>query len=362
MEILFCPKCTLSQLSVVVDPEILYRRYLYCTNNSQTMRRHFDRLLKDIESEQGPTSSVLEIGSNEGSLLKFCAERGCVSILGIDPARNLAAMAENSGVPTIPEFFNSDSARTALSKIGNPSVILARHCVAHMHDLREFVRALEIVAGPKTLISIEIPWVADMLRGTEFDTAYFEHLSYFSLASIAELVKDSPFRIHRICHYSIHGGALLVMMRHKDSNSVPHLSADEYLSESPVTFQHWERFSDHARLKIDAMRMAVQDLTHKGKRVCGFGASAKASVWVSACGFTEKELLFVSDNSPLKPGRLMPGTHIPIIEQGELLSEHPDYAVIFSWNFRAESMAALEKWRQRGGLCIFPTADGVEIV
>jgi novobiocin biosynthesis protein NovU/D-mycarose 3-C-methyltransferase len=361
VSVALCPRCGLSQLTAVVDPAILYADYKYVTSAGVTMKRHFDRLFQDILSE-GVGYSCLGIGSNDGLELAFARAKG-FNVFGIDPAENLCAIARNgNGVDCLATLFNVASARAAKDFLGIPGVILARHCFAHMNDWRGFVEALEVVADAKTLVCLEIPYVHDTLRRVEIDQLYHEHLSFINLHSIAALLKDGPFHIHRVCQYAIHGGSLLVMLRSNESGIQPHLSADEALAEDPVTSQHWERFSDAAHVKIAAMRKTVLDLTAKGKRVCGFGASAKASVWVSACEFTEKELLFVSDNSPLKPGRLMPGTHIPIIEQGELLSEHPDYSVIFCWNFRAEAMAALEKWRKRGGLCIIPTSNGVEIV
>jgi hypothetical protein len=370
LEILFCHKCKLSQLSVIVDPEILYRRYLYCTSRSLTMKRHFERLMLDVASEQNGLvkvthtglTSIVEIGSNTGDLLAFCKGHGYSNVLGIDPARNLSEMAWERGIQTIPEFFDRSSAKSALEKIGSPSVIMARHCFAHMHDWRGFVDALEVLANPKTLICIEVPWVHDMLKRTEFDTAYFEHLSYVNLFSVFQLLMPSPFRIHRICHYSIHGGALLIMLRHKDSGIQPHLSSDEFLGEDTVTIEDWQAFSVRAHQKINRLRDTVMRAIDEEHRVCGFGASAKMSVWLNATGLNHKQILFVSDNSPLKPGTLVPGTKIPVISQDELLSEHPDYAFVGAWNFRNEILETQSKWRERGGKFIFPTVDGIEIV
>lgn len=352
LSVLLCPKCTLSQLSIEVDGELLYRNYKYVTSTSKTMMRHFERLFQDLESE-APEKTICEIGSNDGLLLDFAMKRG-YRAAGVEPARNLAAIAITKGIATINQFFDQNSAYAVQDCIGKPAVILARHCFAHAPNWAEWIAGLEILAGPKTVIALEVPYVHDTLSKCELDTIYHEHLSYISITAIQHLLKESPFHVHRVIRYGIHGGTLLIMIRRGDCALDRHLSADEYLSEDEVTVEDWRKFSDQAHQNIIKLGTLVRDHAANGKRVCGFGASAKATVWISACGLTEKELLFVSDNSPLKPGTLIPGKTIPVIAQDEFLSEHPDYAVMFCWNYKSEVMESNKKWRDRGGKFIVP--------
>jgi novobiocin biosynthesis protein NovU/D-mycarose 3-C-methyltransferase len=326
------------------------------------MQRHFHRLFIDLESEAPPTA-ILEIGSNDGKCLAYAKSRGWINVFGIEPAKNLGQIAfDEYSVPSLPEFFEKESAHVALNRMGNPSVILARHCFAHVNDWREFMAGLEILAGKDTVIALEVPYVHDTLAKTEFDQIYHEHLSFISISSIYALLLPTPFKLQRIIRYGIHGGSLLIMLRHKSSGAAEHLSVDEFMGEDLVTKKHWSKFEVQAFQKINRMRDIVRGLIADGKRVCGFGASAKATVWINACGFTEKDLLFVSDNSPLKPGCYIPGTFIPVIAQDEFLSEHPDYAIMFAWNFKTEILESQKKWRQRGGKFLIPTVDGVEVV
>lgn len=360
--IALCEKCGLSQLTAVVDPQVLYNRYLYTTSSSITMQRHLDRLFQDIASEK-VGSRLLECGSNDGRTLWYAKNGSGFDVLGIDPAENLCKIAsEEHGINTLCRFFDVEAAERAVSILGTPSVILARHCFAHQDSWHGFVKALEAISDHKTLVCIEVPHVKDTLARCEFDQAYSEHLSFVSLSAIAALLKGTQFHVHRVQHYAIHGGALLIMLRHNNSTVTPHLSADEYLSEEQVTVKQWQHFGVMARQKISRMREAVLEAKEQGNIVCGFGASAKASVWISACDFTDKDIRFVFDNSPLKPGRLMPGTEIPIVHQDEMLSEHPDVAICFAWNYRNEILETQKKWRARGGKFIFPTPDGIEIV
>lgn len=353
LQVVFCPRCTLSQLSVVVDPEILYRRYLYVTSKSDTMQRHFHRLLQDIESE-GAGKRILEIGSNDGTFLEFATNAG-YECCGVDPAENLTGDAKGM---TISGFFTSTLAKEIVGHGGGDTpIILARHVFCHMDDWRDFMGAINILSNSKTLVCIEVPYVHDLLRKVEFDTIYHEHTSYLSLTALRFLLKDFPFRIHRVLRYGIHGGSIMIMLRHVDSASTiqPHLSADEYLSEDAVTTGHWMEFARHASAKAACLSKGVDDARKQGKVVCGFGASAKSTVMIH---YAKLNLAFVTDNSPHKPGRCVPGLTTPIFDQADLMANHPDYAIMFAWNFEAEILAGQDKWRKRGGKFFVPSTYG----
>lgn len=358
LAVLFCPACSLAQLSVTVDPEILYAQYTYVTSTSDTMRRHFHRLLQDICSE-GVGRTLLEIGSNDGAFLKFAkAER--FDVRGIDPARNLAALATADGIMTTPEPFTAGTAAMATGG-DKAALILARHCFCHIDDWYGFVAGLGLISHPETLICIEVPHVHDLLSKTEFDTIYHEHTSYLSVKAMAALLSKTDFHIHRVIRYGVHGGCILIMLRHNASKVERHLSADEYLNEETVTLEHWQQFETACRDKIDVLRSTVKGLAMSGKIVCGYGASAKSTVLIQACGFTKKEVRFITDNSPHKPGRLSPGSEIPVIDEQQLLSEHPDYAIMCAWNYQAEILEKNRRWRERGGKFLIP-GKTVEIV
>jgi len=360
LRVMFCRQCSLAQLGETVDPEILYKNYLYTTSNSQTMLRHFDRLVKDIASE-ATGQRLVEIGSNCGRLLRFAKEKG-YAVMGIEPASNLWKISSKENqVPTCQEFFNEHSAKWVLGFGDAPHIILARHCFCHQ-EWRPFMNSVGVLANDKTLVCIEVPYVKDLLARAEFDSIYHEHTSYLSLRAMSALLQTTPFHIHAVIKYGIHGGALLVLLRHNNSGIEPHLSADEYLAEETVTENDWLCFAGAASVKIKRIKDAVREAHEKGQIVSAFGASAKCSVLINACGFTKDDIAFVTDNSPLKPGRLIPGTQIPIIHQDEFLSEHPDVALLAAWNYRAEVLASQAKWRSRGGKFLIPTPDGVEIV
>lgn len=355
LKILFCRGCGLAQLSAVVNRDTLYKNYAYVSSSSATMQRHYDRLFKDMESET-TGKSIIEIGSNNGGLLQFAKERG-FEVLGIDPAENLAGEAMDKKVTTIWDFFKLETAEHAHRLIKNPSIILARHVFAHVDDWREFVAGLEVLAGPDSMICIEVPYAVDLLNHIELDSVYHEHLSYVTLKPIVRLLQNTSFRIHRINRYGVHGGVILLMLHRWDYPYASHLSVDEMLAEENVPEATWQWFADRAKEKIESLKALVKDLRSQNKIVSAFGASAKATVLINACGFTSKDIAFVTDNSPYKPGKLIPGTDIPVVEEDEMLALHPNYAVLTSWNYEAEILLKMTKWRGRGGKFIVPDKE-----
>jgi novobiocin biosynthesis protein NovU/D-mycarose 3-C-methyltransferase len=360
LKINYCGECGLAQLSVVVDRDMLYRHYAYTSSSSQTMQRHYDRLFKDIESEVS-LKCLVEVGSNNGGLLKFAKARGW-DCIGIDPAKNLCDIARAEGVTCFDEYFSVQAAKNIREWAPAIGVVLARHVFAHIDDWGEFIAALEIVAAKDSLVCIEVPYAADMLRRVEFDTTYHEHLSYITLKPIVKLLQRSPFHIHRINHYGVHGGVLLLMLRTNDSGITPHLSAEEMVLEENIGQEDWAAFAANTARKISRLQAIVAELWSQNKIVSGFGASAKMTVLLNACGFSRKEIAFVTDNSPLKPGNLVPGTDIPVIEEGEMLSQHPDVAICGAWNFRAEVLEKMARYRERKGRFVFPLGSDWEIV
>lgn len=353
LTVLLCNGCGLAQLSVVVNPNTLYRNYSYVSSSSATMARHYDRLLCDIKSEE-PEMRLLEIASNNGDFLEFARING-FKVCGIEPAKNLAEIANKKQLTTIPEFFDHLSAADVDQRIGGiPGVVLARHVFAHIDNWHLFFADLEIVSNEDTLICLEFPYAGDMLRKNAWDTIYHEHLSYVSLQPLASILLKTPFHIHRVIRYGIHGGAMLVMLRHNKSGLPRHLSVDEALADEKITAKDWLLFFDTAKMNQARLKEIVEKFLDEGRIVSGFGASAKGTVLFNACGFKKKDVAFVTDNSPLKPGKLVPGTDIPVIEESQMISEHPEYAIMGSWNYCAEIDVKMSKWLDRGGVFIVP--------
>ena len=348
LTVLFCPKCTLSQLRETVDPAVLYHNYPYVTSRSETMRLHFESLWSAV-GEECYGESVIEIGSNDGHFLSFARDHGAEHVCGVDPAENLTSAAIKSGITTINGLFDTYNANIINGVIPKPDVIIARHVFAHVDDWNGFVKNLDVLASKETLIVIEVPYVLDMLEKIELDQLYHEHLSYVSIASIRALLEHSPFHIHRVLRFPIHGGAMVVMLRRNDSKAQPFPMPQE-----AVTAQMWEDFRNYANTSIHALKLKVDDLVANDKTVCGFGASAKSTVWMAACGFTREHIQFICDCTPNKIGRHSPGTDVPILPESAMMERKQDYAVLFIPNFRDEVIANNKSYLDDGGKFIIP--------
>lgn len=361
LEVLYCPRCTLAQLSVVVRPEILYSRYLYVTSRSQTMELHFAALYEALKQQVGPFKSLLEIGSNDGTLLAYFSGQG-VNVVGIDPANNLTNEARKHFLPTVTGLFNSDTATQSLAISPQRfDVVLARHVFCHIDNWRQFMRDLELVCHHNTLICIEVPYVIDLLQRCEFDTIYHEHLSYLSLRAMEALLKDSPFQLHHIEKFPVHGGAIAVMLSPKNGQRLPTERVCNYLKmEQTLSESHWREFAGKASAQVGALSDWVRG-HKKGTRIAILGASAKATVWVNACLLGKRHIAFAADSTPQKQWRFIPGSDIPITDEGAILRELPDYVICGAWNFRDEILEKNALARSKGVKFVFPVPD-LEVV
>ena len=353
LEVLLCPRCGLAQLSIVVRPEILYANYPYVTSKSQMMQEHFKRLWDDC-SKLTTCKTVLEIGSNDGDFLAYCAANGAESVQGIEPSENLVATARKHGVMTLHAFFGSEAADVALQIMPKVGIIFARHVFCHVDDWDAFMRALQLVADKDTVVCIEVPYVMDQLEANSFDQIYHEHLSYLSIRAVRALLDSGPFHLRKILHYPIHGGAIVLVIQRRSSEIEPDESVSRYLSAEDITYQTWKQFGARCRVQIDELSRYVRQLADNGKRVVGYGASAKSTVWINACGFTKKEISCVYDCTPEKWYRYIPGTDIPVVHEGGFYVDNPDFAVLFAWNFAAECLSKQRKWLEGGGKFIVP--------
>ena len=362
LRVVLCTDCSLVQLADTVDPKILYSHYAYVTSTSKTMDTHLNKMMTHLLSTAllGAGSKVMEIASNTGVFLKKFKEQGC-EVLGIEPAENIADVALATAIPTRKEFFNLATAKKLRAEWGTADLILGRHVFAHIDDLRDLIAGLEAVSHPETLIAFEVPYVVDFFEHTEYDTIYHEHLSYISVAAIQALVKDSAFMLSRVDHYPIHGGSILFHLRHRSSKVSPHTSVAQSLEKEkemrlaePATWEDFARRVTHIRTELPAL---LTKLKAQGKRIIGYGASAKGNTLLNTCGITTKELDYIIDNTPFKQNKIAPGSWIPVGPPERLLADQPDYALLLAWNFAPEIIKREREFQKRGGRFIVPIPE-----
>jgi len=362
LRVVLCQDCSLVQLADTVDPKILYSHYAYVTSTSKTMDTHLNKMMTHLlaTARLGAGSKVLEIASNTGVFLKKFKEQGC-EVLGIEPAGNIADVALATAIPTRKEFFDAATAKKLKSEWGAADLILGRHVFAHIDDLKDLVAGLAEISHEETLIAFEVPYVVDFFEHTEYDTIYHEHLSYISVRSIEALVKDSPLMLSRVDHYPIHGGSILFHLRHRSSKARPHASIAQAIEkekmmrlDKPATWEAFAQRVNHIRTELPVLLRKLKD---EGKRIIGYGASAKGNTLLNTCGISTKELDYIIDNTPFKQDKIAPGSWIPVRPPERLLADQPDYALLLAWNFAPEIIKRESEFQKRGGRFIVPIPE-----
>jgi SAM-dependent methyltransferase len=358
LDVARCPACTLVQITETVPPERLFGEYLYFSSFSTTMVEHARALAERLVAERslGPGSLVIELASNDGYLLQWYAKAG-VPVLGIEPARNIAKVAIERGIPTECVFFGRDSAAQMLAAGRAADLVHAHNVMAHVADLNGFVAGLGTLLKPRGRAVIEVPYLKDLLDRLEFDTIYHEHLCYFSVSALAPLLARHALALESVERVAIHGGSLRLFVAHaQDAQPGPSVAA--LLEEErrwgvggPACYVEFaERIG---RLRVE-LRALLKRLRGEGKRLAAYGASAKGSTLLNTFGIGRELLEFVADRSTYKQGRLMPGVHIPIVPPERLLEAMPDYVLLLTWNFADEILEQQAAYRRRGGRFIIP--------
>lgn len=370
LDLAFCQSCTLLQITETVPPEKLFREYFYLSSFSDTMLHHAEeivsRLIKSHALSQ--KSLVVEVASNDGYLLQYY-KRSSVPVLGIEPAVNIARIAETErGIPTLCEFFGEALARRLRDEGRRADIIHANNVLAHVADLNGFARGLEKLLKETGVAVIEVPYVKEMVDRTEFDTIYHEHLCYFSLTALDRLFERNGMLIVDVERLPIHGGSLRIFAARiggeraaggKSAGVLELLKEEARWGVSKRDF--YLGFAEKVERLRDDLAALLRDLKSKGKRVAVYGASAKGSTLLNYCRIGRETIDFVVDRSRVKQGYYTPGTHLPIYAPEKLTEEMPDYALLLTWNFADEILEQQAEYRRRGGRFIIPIPE-VKIV
>lgn len=357
LEVYRCERCGLVQLSVAVRPDILFGHYLYMTSASAPMVEHFAALAEEIVRRFAPRDTlVVEVGSNDGVLLKPLHQRGA-RILGIEPAANLAAQANAEGLETWTEFFATPVAQRIVAERGRARVVVANNALAQIDGLGDVATAVESLLDDDGVFIAEVPYLAHLLDRVEYDTIYHEHLSYFALAPLETLFSQAGLELFDVRHLPTHGGSIRIYVG-RPGVRVPtaELAAaraaerDAHLGDAAT----YARFAERVAASREALRALTGDLVREGHRIAGLGATAKSCTMLHYCGIGSDTIDYIGDSTLLKQGLLTPGKHIPVRPEAAILDGRVDRVLLLAWNYADAIVRRHTDFIARGGRFIHP--------
>jgi len=358
LDVYFCPQCSMVQLGTVVPGEIMFKDYVYVSGTSNTLKSHFEKLAEEVVDSTvlHGESLIVDIGSNDGTLLKCFSRRG-YETLGIEPATNVAKIARDDGVETVNSFFSEELALD-IAKKKRASVILATNVFAHIDNLKEFVNGVGLLLEDDGTFVIEVPYIVDLLEKLLFDTIYHEHLSYFSVGPLVELFRNFGMKIVDVKRISTHGGSIRVYVTKSSHRHTPSQSVEELLQlEKRLgldAFDKYAEFSSLVNVLREKLVSMLKQLKAEGNRIVGYGAPAKGNTLLVSCHIGADLLDYIVDESSLKQGLFTPGTHISVKATGHLRQDMPQYALLLAWNYAPEILEREKDFLHRGGRFILP--------
>ena len=354
LHVYVCDNCFLVQLLEYVSPKDIFSDYAYFSSYSRSWLQHAKTYTDMAISRFGlnETSQVVEIASNDGYLLQYFVER-CIPVLGIEPAANVAEVAQKKGIASVVKFFGERTARELVSDGKQADLLLGNNVLAHVPDVNDFVRGLKILLKPQGVVTMEFPHLEQLMEENQFDTIYHEHFSYLSFIIVERIFATHGLTLFDVDEIPTHGGSLRIFACHDQDVTRPiservaglrgreekagFLSLDHYLNFT-------EKVKETKRKLLDFLVRVKRD----GCSIAGYGAPGKGNTLLNYCGIRTDFIDYTVDLNPHKHGKYTPGTHIPIYSPSRISETRPDYILILPWNLKAEVMEQLSYVRDWG--------------
>lgn len=347
LDVYFCGNCHFLQLGHVVSPAVLFKNYVYVSSTSPVFVRHFHEYAHSLihRFRLHNSSLVVDIGSNDGILLKPLKEHN-IRVLGIEPARNIAARANRDGIQTIDRFFSVKLAQDIKKKYGEASVVTANNVFAHIDDLDEVVEGVKILLTKGGVFVIEAPYLVDFIEKNYFDLVYHEHLSYLAVTPLQALFERLGMEVFDVQKVPVHGGSIRVFIQKKGGNNKKTRRVSQFFALEKKhrldIVETFFTFADKVRVNKAKLVSLLTKLKHQGKSIASYGAPAKGNTLLNYFGIGPDYIDYIVDDSPWKQGLFTPGTHIPVVSPSILQQKKPDYILILAWNFAKSIMEKLQ--------------------
>jgi len=362
LETVICEDCKLVQLSYIVPPELMFKNYLYVTSTTKTFREHFTKMAEEVTKmfNLGKNSLVVDIGSNDGLLLKGFQNFG-VSTIGVEPAENLISIALENGVETINDFFNENVVDEIIKRKGKADVVTGNNVFAHIHDIKDVVKNVKNLLKDNGIFIVEVQYLVDKIQKLTFDNIYHEHLTYYTLTTIKRFFEMNDMEVFNVQRVDTHGGSIRVFVqkkngKHEVSNSINNILEEEKKLDVE-NIKTYEEFAKKVYAVKSKLLGFLDRIKKEGKSIVGYGAPAKATTLLGFCGIGTNYLDYIVEDNPLKHGLYTSGGHIPIVNPKMLDESKPEYALILAWNFTKEILEKNSKYREQGIKFIIPLPE-----
>jgi methylation protein EvaC len=359
----FCSHCSMFQLIEQPQPDkMFHERYAFYSSTSRYMQLHFEAFARTVITDVlcGRLDPfVVELGSNDGIMLRHFHERG-IHHLGVEPSTNVADVARSRGIRTISAFFNRELAEELVAEYGRADLLLAANVMCHIPDLPGVAAGAQHLLKPDGVMIFEEPYLGDMIAKTSYDQIYDEHVFVFSATSIARAFAPHDLELVDVAPQITHGGSMRYMLAPKGSRPATTRVAERLAQEREQGLENAEtyrRFKQNCETSRARLMQMLNELSEQGKRVVGYGATSKSTTVTNYCGITPQHVEFISDTTPIKQGKLSPGAHIPVKPYSEFKRAYPDYALLFAWNHATEIRAKEQAFIAGGGRWIVYVPD-----
>jgi len=359
LHVRICGSCLLVQLPAYVSGEDIFSDYAYFSSYSDSWVAHAGQYAQAMVARLGltPNSLVTEVASNDGYLLQHFVAQG-IPVLGVEPAANIAEAARARGVRTESVFLGDETGRMISQRYGPADLVAANNVLAHVPDIRGFVQGLRALVKDTGLVTLEFPHLLQLIEQRQYDTIYHEHFSYLSLLTSSRALATAGLAVIDVDELTTHGGSLRVYARPQQNAGEPSQRVSVVLDREESAGLHTlaghQGFANEVlKIKSDLLEFLLC-AARDGRTVAGYGAPGKGNTLLNHCGIRSDLLSYTVDRSPVKQGKFLPGTHIPIFAPDHLAQTRPDYILVLPWNLREEIARQLDYVRSWGGRLVFP--------
>ena len=355
MEVAFCDRCKMLQLVNQPEPQQMFNEnYSFFSGTSKLMAKHFEKFANHVMKDYLQDSKdpfVVEIGSNDGIMLKHFANEG-IRHLGIEPSANVSQVAMDQGINTIVEFFDKSLAKKIVSDHGQADAYVAANVMCHIPYINSIVEGIKVLLKPDGIVMFEDPYLGDVIQQTTYDQIYDEHTFLFSVHSIQYLFNQFDMEVIDLEPQETHGGSMRFVIARRGARPLQdnvHKQLEFERKLGLIDSATFDRFRTNCEKYRSDLKEMLNDIRGQGKSIAGYAATSKSTTIINYCGITTEHLDCIYDTTPIKQGKFSPGAHIPIVDYKKFRDNYPDYALLFAYNHEKEIMAKEQEFMNQGG-------------